>query len=118
MSWGWVEEGSPYVIVQRIIGNGHMGTPPGQQNDRQTRLKTLSSHNFKCEFYFCTGDTNFQQRFGDNNNPDDHGGQQPLQQQQNGLHEEQNMQHQEEQNNQINQMQVNPPDLNPQVRTC
>ena len=92
--------------------------PPGQQNDRQTRLKTLSSRNFKCEFYFCTGDTNFQQRFGDNNNPDDPGGQQPLQQQKNGLHEEQNMQHQEEQNNQINQMQVNPPDLNPQVRTC
>ena len=66
------------------------------------------------EFDFSTGDTNFQQRFGDNNNPD--GGQQPLQQQQNSLHEEQNMQHQEEQNNQINQMQVNPPDLNPQVR--
>ena len=70
------------------------------------------------DFYFRAGDTNFQQRFGDNNNPDDHGGQQPLQQQQNGLHEEQNMQHQEEQNNQINAMQVNPPDLNPQVRTC
>ena len=68
--------------------------------------------------WFSTGDTHFQQRFGDNNNPDDQGGQQPLQQQQNGLHEEQNMQHQEEQNNQINQMQVNPPNLNPQVRTC
>ena len=38
--------GVPHCEVQYIVGNGHMGCPPLEQNDRQTGLKTLLSRNY------------------------------------------------------------------------
>ena len=39
---GW----SLYGEVEYIMGNGHMGPPDPQQNDRQTPVKILPSRNF------------------------------------------------------------------------
>ena len=46
--WGWDEGGGEWGRSQCIMGNGHMGTPPREQNDRQTPVKTLPSNNFVC----------------------------------------------------------------------